>query len=82
MRARNFLPPLALLGWAAAAYLGFPHEVLRYVGPLVTGVACAIHVSDEMKFRRKVWREERAYRAANQREKDDYRRDHNRDRHG
>lgn len=48
--ARLFAPPFALAGWALAAILGADPDLLRWLGPAVTGIACAVHIHEELRI--------------------------------
>lgn len=49
MVVRFYLPALALFGWAFAAAMGVDHDVLRILGPLLTGLATAFHIREEIR---------------------------------
>lgn len=49
---RFYLPATALFAWAAAAAAGVPADLLRVLGPALTGIATVFHIRDEVRFYR------------------------------
>lgn len=49
---RCYLPAIAMFGWAVAAALGVPADLLRIIGPAAAGFASVDYIRESLRSKR------------------------------